>query len=263
MMKHIVISHAVFHEMRRKAGIDMIGRPLAGIIPTRDLTITQIYCDSVGIRFEYSVSSPLPVPGDPHYTAEAFACYEWTITVHDQAWTNYRPGGGATDGSQGVRTITPCPPLNASRLFIAITPWNRDTPCYTMTLGIRDCHLPLIADQKQLEDDTREAFAAMAPAAPHLDPPQWIQSTITTQPVLGINVYCSHSSLPKTHIIRFFLPADPQADTVFWDNSLPPARRPEWGLAFFGEITTHQHSQQWHPDPDTGGVWIHGRDLLS
>ena len=133
-----------------------------------------------------------------------------------------------------------------------------------MTWPLSECHLQLVADQKQLEDDVRQVFVAVTTLMPNLIPPQWMRSTMTKSPGLGLNAYCFHPSLPRNHIICFFIAADPQTETIYWENNSPtPVGQPEWALAFLGEITTHQRAQQWHPDPDSGEIWIHRRDLLS
>lgn len=85
------------------------------------------------------------------------------------------------------------------------------------------------------------------------------QTNVVANPNPGVLVWCYHSSLPGSHILRIWIPALTTTGSIY---SHPSAAEPEWAILILEEMDTHSCHRAWEYDDHTGGAWLDGRTLL-
>ena len=111
---------------------------LEGIIPNTVLSINGVSCDEFAIRIKYTVSPPFPADRRVWKETLKWQMLEWDIEIKDDLGTSYQYGGGATGTNEGVRSVVPCVPREATWVMITIHPYMRDKPVYSFNIKASD-----------------------------------------------------------------------------------------------------------------------------
>lgn len=113
-------------------------------------------------------------------------------------------------------------------------------------------------DASQLAERLKALFSHTSGTRKYAPDPYQLQKTsVVATPNPGVVVWCYHTSLPGSHILRIWIPAVAASGSIFYSEA-----DPEWAILILEEMDTHTCHRAWDYDAQTGGVWLDGRSLL-